>query len=276
MIIEELNLKTPIVIDPMATSDEAIELMWHHDIRHLLVADHDGFVGLVTDAELLESVGMLLKSERLVLQMPHLNEEVLVADIMETEIPCATPDMLVTDVAHQMLYGKRTAMPVIRGSKPVGIVTETDMLSQFAGTCWLQQSSLHQEPALNFGSRVLKTIPPDATLTDACEILSTRRLRHLPIVEDGRICGLLSDWDVRSAIGRNPSSLTWMDQKVETAMQINIQTLGRRSTMSEAAQMMYQEKLTALPVIEADKTLLGLLTVSDVLRAFCTGSIINC
>ena len=130
MIIRELGLRPPVHISPFSTTDEAIDLMWQNDIRHLLVTDRDGFVGLVTDGDLLESVGMLTRAERECL-FPGASEEILVADIMDAEAICVTPETLLTDAAHHMIYGMRTALPVVEDGELVGILTEMELLGGF-------------------------------------------------------------------------------------------------------------------------------------------------
>ena len=120
----------------------------------------------------------------------------------------------------------------------------------------------------------LITLPKDATLAQARELLHTHRIRHLPIVEGDRLLGILTDRDIRQA---SPSSAAGIstDQTAAFLAQIpaiqamikDVRTVSPYTTIEEAARLMLEHKIGCLPVTEADR-LVGIITETDILGVF--------
>lgn len=266
MKINEVGVRCPVTISPLASTDEAVRLMWELDVRHLLAVDRQGLVGIVTDADLLESVGMLTCAERRSIGPSMSLEEIIVADIMDAECPCAHLDDDVNEAAGRMVLAQRTALPVVEGSQLMGVLADMDLLELFAGVCWLDRSSPHGEPVSHYASLVHKTVGPFDTLATACTKLSQGRIRHLPVVDGDRFVGLISDGDLRRAIGQHASG--WQALPVAEFMLTGTQTLRPKDSLLCAAEVMCMERLTALPIVTRDGALSGIITGSDLLRAF--------
>ena len=273
MYIRELALHKPLTVSPYHTTDEAIELMWINDVRHLLVVDSRGLAGLVTDGDLLESVGMLMQVERECLATSPC-EEVLVADIMDTEATCVTPGELLTDAAHHMIYGRRTALPVVDGERLLGIVTETDMLRLLTSPSWEGRAAFNEEPIINHSSRILRTVSRHDQVRRVCEKLNGSKQPHVLVVEDGRLVGLISDWDVRMAIGRSEIG-EWLTLPLTEIMVTGVQTLRPDDSLGTAASLMYEETLSAVPITTRDGLLMSMITVTDLLRVFVGDAVIH-
>lgn len=274
MQIRDIALRPPVTISPFHSTDEAIHLMWKHDIRHLLVIDREGLAGLVNDGDLLESVGMLTLAERRAIGASVCTEEIIIADIMDAEAPCVGLGTLVTDAVHRMVYERRTALPVVDAGGLCGVVTDSDAVQLFTGMSWLDQNTPHQEPVIHFGSHVLATVEPDDTLETACIKLSGHEHRHLPVAAYGRFIGLLSDWDIRAAIGQCPPG-EWIKLPVAKFMATGVRTIRPEMTLLQVARLMWQDKLAALPITTNSGELRGLVTVPDLLRAFVGRALVH-
>jgi CBS domain-containing protein len=273
MTVRELTLGPPVSIAPLATTDEAIALMWRHDVRHLLVADRQGLAGVVSDGDLLESVGMLMRAERECL-VAGACEEILVADVMDAEASCVTPDTPLTDAAHHMIYGVRTALPVMIGTRLAGIVTEPDLLGLFAGPDAPGWAAMHEEQVIDHCSRMLQTVSRDDCVRKVCERLNGGKHRSVLVVENGRLVGMVSDWDVRLAIGRSPVG-EWLNLPLAEIMVAHPRTLRPDDTLDAAARLMRDHSMVAVPVTTPDGLLLGVITVTDLLRVFVADAVIH-
>jgi acetoin utilization protein AcuB len=117
-------------------------------------------------------------------------------------------------------------------------------------------------------------VAPDRPLAEALRLTRARRIRHLPVVEDGAVIGMVSDRDVRLAM---PSPLTEPDSErvdflertpVSAVMNREVVTLGPFDAVEDAAKEMRRLRIGALPVVDAEGRLLGILSESDVLDAF--------
>ena len=267
MKINEVGVRCPVTISPLASTDDAIRLMWEYDVRHLLAVDREGLVGIVTDTDLLESVGMLTRAERQTIGTSLCLEEIIVADIMDTECPRVHLDDEVTEAAASMAHTQRPALPVVEGCRLMGVLTDNDLLELFAGVCWLDRGSPHGEPVSNYSSQVLRTVGPFDKLSTACAKLAQGQIRYLPVVDGERFVGLVSDWDIRTAIADHPSG-SWQNLPVAECMRTGTQTLRPTDSLLCAAEVMRMEGLTALPIATREGRLVGMITGSDLLRAF--------
>jgi CBS domain-containing protein len=116
------------------------------------------------------------------------------------------------------------------------------------------------------------TLKPEDTLDLANDLISLGRIRHIPVVEDGRLIGLLT---ARDLIGAAASQIFGLKQKRKSAllktilikdvMKKNVITVSPRTSIKEAARLMAKKKIGCVPVVETG-ALVGLLTTTDILR----------
>lgn len=136
-------------------------------------------------------------------------------------------------------------------------------------------SSPPKKHGLLVGQRMTRnvvSIGPEATLMDARGLLDRRRIRHLPVVEAGRLVGLLSDRDVRQASlptagrpGQEADALLSLI-RVRDVMAREVTTISPSASVGQASKLLVAEKVGALPVLHAG-ALVGILTVVDALEA---------
>jgi CBS domain-containing protein len=116
------------------------------------------------------------------------------------------------------------------------------------------------------------TLKPDDTLDLANDVISLGRIRHIPVVEDGRLIGLITERDL---IGAAASHIFGLKQKSKSAllksvlikevMKKRIVTVEPDMPIKNAAQLMANKKVGCVPVV-SDGALVGLVTTTDILR----------
>ncbi len=117
------------------------------------------------------------------------------------------------------------------------------------------------------------TIPPEAPLLEAAELLRQHRIRHLPVVREGRVCGILSDRDVKLAMPPPESGSVTVDPfkayelPVSEIMTTEVITIASGGSVADAVRLMLRRKISCLPVTQGDH-LVGILTETDLLNAF--------
>ncbi len=119
-----------------------------------------------------------------------------VADVLTlkgSEVVTVTPDQSI-DTASRILAQKRIgALPVIdEWRRLVGIISERDIVRGLA---------LHGNAVLfltvgELMTRGVKTCSPEELIVSLMETMTNRRIRHLPVLRDGRLCGIVSIGDV--------------------------------------------------------------------------------
>lgn len=118
------------------------------------------------------------------------------------------------------------------------------------------------------------TVDPKDSLQKVVELLRRRDIRSVPVVESGKLVGIVTDRDVRQVapgypllrdeeeIHRYMKNLT-----VTAAMTADPMTIAPEAPLVEAAKILETYRISSLPVVERTK-LVGMLTVTDLLRAF--------
>jgi acetoin utilization protein AcuB len=115
-------------------------------------------------------------------------------------------------------------------------------------------------------TRDVLTVPPWLPIADAWRILSRERIRHLPVVEHGRLVGILSDRDLLLAgtADDKADDLVFPNETVGTILTPRPITCNPATTVAEAARIMIDKKIDALPVVSGVR-LIGLVTSTDLL-----------
>jgi len=121
----------------------------------------------------------------------------------------------------------------------------------------------------------LVTLSPKASVAEALTLCRERRIRHIPIVEEGRLIGIVSDRDLRDAspaLGDAERASTLQEIRVGDVMTREVSTTVPEESIENVAQEMYELKIGSLPVVaeEDEEKLLGIVTSSDVMRALVT------
>ena len=118
------------------------------------------------------------------------------------------------------------------------------------------------------------TISPEAGLDRALVMMRTQRIRHLPVIEEGVLVGIVTDRDLRLSMVEMegpqaaPKGLYLPAlQKVRSIMITRVRTVHPEDTVQRAAALMNEHKIGALPVLaQGGKRVEGILTETDMLR----------
>jgi acetoin utilization protein AcuB len=109
-----------------------------------------------------------------------------------------------------------------------------------------------------------QSIGPTSSLASARRLMTQHRVRHLPVVDGGRIVGQLSERDlflVESFPNVNPT-----DVRVEEAMVHDVFTVGPETPVGEVVETMIERKLGSAVVCEGERVV-GVFTTIDALQA---------
>src|ERR1700675_739653 len=127
--------------------------------------------------------------------------------------------------------------------------------------------------------RSLVTVAHDAGLGPAENLMRTRRIRHLPVLDRARrLIGILTDRDLRRALldpalHERPRQLPGSLERVKVRDVMTIGALAVRPEMDarEAARIMHERDVGALPVVANEGRIVGMLTATDVMQHLVSG-----
>ena len=122
------------------------------------------------------------------------------------------------------------------------------------------------------------TIDPHDMIDRVFFLIHYEKVRHLPVVEKGKVVGMVSDRDMYKALGPKSNSnaieanktgtqLHVIPKKVQNIMRRGVISVSPDTLASDAAALMADNKIGALPVLKNEK-LVGILSSTDILRVF--------
>lgn len=118
-------------------------------------------------------------------------------------------------------------------------------------------------------ARAVVTLTPESTAGEALALCRERRIRHLPVVEDGRLVGIVSDRDLRSAtpaLGDPERAAALGEIRVGDVMAREVVTAAPDDPIDAAANTMRERGINCLPILDGDD-LVGIVTSSDVMES---------
>ncbi|MDI6773965.1 MAG: CBS domain-containing protein [Verrucomicrobiota bacterium] len=118
-------------------------------------------------------------------------------DIMTTAVITADPDMLLTDVIKLLLRWRISGVPVVDATgRLVGVITEHDVMNfAFSGNA----RDTRVSEAM---TKDVTVFPPDTPVEALANWCASKRIRRAPIVEDGRVVGIVSRHDILREMNR--------------------------------------------------------------------------
>lgn len=110
-------------------------------------------------------------------------------------------------------------------------------------------------------------------ISSAHQVMRENNVRRLPVVDDGELVGIVTIGDVREASPSDATTLSiwelnylWSQLTVEKIMTRNLLTVKPDSPILDAAEIMLEHKVSGLPVVDDNGSLLGIITESDIFR----------
>jgi len=117
------------------------------------------------------------------------------------------------------------------------------------------------------------TVTPETTLPAVEQLMVSKTIRRVPVVDNGRLVGIVTYGDIRNARPSAVSSLNIWELnylitriKMSEIMTRDPITVSPETTIGEAAQKMLANMISGLPVLDSQGHLVGIITESDIFR----------
>ena len=275
MNISEIMTREVVSAQPNCPLDDAIKLFEAHRFRHLPVIEDSRLVGIVSDRDIALATGWILSNYRATNDnsAPDRVSQVMTRDVHS--LPAAAE---ASDAADLILEHRISALPILEEGVVVGLVSTSDLIrvatDRETSSDWrLREGALVDD----WMSRDVKSVSPDTTMLDALDLCKLTGVRHLPVIDDGRLVGMISDRDLRFGLGQEiASDLVAQDEgrmeevsvPITGLMTPQVTTVELGASLQVAAERMLSGGFSALPVVQGDE-LIGMLTQTDLLRSCC-------
>jgi acetoin utilization protein AcuB len=112
-------------------------------------------------------------------------------------------------------------------------------------------------------TKELITIHPDDKLSMVLEAFKTKKIHHLPVIEDGKLVGLITTSDL---MWLNRSFDDYSSIQVSDVMTRKLATLEPSAKIGTAAEIFLENWFHALPIVDENELLVGIVTSFDILR----------
>lgn len=194
-----------------------------------------------------------IRSDRLVTSR-HVWLEV--KDVMSKDVIAISSDETVVSAAKRMSENNISCIVVVNNGSIMGILTEKDLLTMIAG----KDKDFDKITVAEVMSSSVDSIPPDLSVFDAGKIMDAKHIRRLPILEDERLVGIVTQTDLTQAL---ISYDKW--KNVTEIMSRDIAVIQTKATVAEAAEIMTPRNISCVVALEGNEVQ-GIITERDLLK----------
>jgi CBS domain-containing protein len=113
-------------------------------------------------------------------------------EVMNSPVLTIDSDEAVHKAAHIMSMSNIGSLIVTQSGKPVGIITERDILKKVVATC----RDVRHVKASDIMSKSLKTADQNMDLVNAANLMIKNEIKRLPVIEDGKLVGMVTFTDL--------------------------------------------------------------------------------
>jgi CBS domain-containing protein len=187
--VKSIMRPNPPTVEDVATINRAIELMKQHRVGGLPVVDiANRVLAIVTEKDLLSVFGRKARGVR-------------VEALMTKEVVTGNGETTIIEAEREMVEKSFRRLPLVSEGRLVGIITAMDIVRFFgSGEVFQHLRSgtilqVLQTPALQIGTKKLVTTSQNADATEAARTMNERNVGALPVVEDEKLIGMLTERD---------------------------------------------------------------------------------
>lgn len=254
LTVGSIMTRKVITVSPESLLQGAHTLLVEHGLRHVLVMERGRVIGVLSERDL----------EPRAPSQPEGGEcRTTVRDRMSICLETVSADESVSRACRRMLERRISCLPVVEAGQLAGILTEFDLLRLFERVCRYSGQDPAVDPRIEERGAMV-VVGPDDTVADALDLSRAKGIRHLPVLRDGWLVGVLSDRDLMPVAGRGEGA----SKRVGELMTRDFVAVEPGTPLSVAAECMVANGFHSLPVL-VQGALRGIVTSADVLAALC-------
>ena len=132
---------------------------------------------------------------------------VLVRDVMSKEVKVVRPDTSIKEVVATMNKFDIGSIVVVQGDRPVGIITERDILRRLVEPCLAPETLT----ARQIMSSPVLTTSETANIEETAKLMARKRVKRLPVINNGKLVGMITYTDI---VAKVPTLLSILEELV--------------------------------------------------------------
>ncbi len=255
MKVKEIMTTNIITVDKDDSLKLVLDLMKKYNITKIPVTEVKKFFGLVTDNVIAYKLGSIRKRGVTASRLHA-------SSVTEKKVQVISPDEEVKNILKSVGEPGPTMLPVVEKEKLIGVVTKADLLPLVTNKNQLYSIMQKKVHTVNLDDRVVH----------ARRIMITNNVARLPVLEEKKLVGIISDIEIALAFASLKKSFSLGRQKhhldellVKDVMRSPVVWSNPSMSIYDAAQLMLKQSVGALPLLENDK-LVGMVTRTDLLK----------
>jgi CBS domain-containing protein len=255
MKVKEIMTTKIISVDKDDSLKHVLDLMKKNDITKIPVLEEKKFFGLVTDNTIAYKLGSIRK-RGITASRLH------ASSVTEKKIITISSEEEVKNILKTVGEPGPTMLPVLEKEKLTGVVTKADLLPLVKSKNSLYTIMQRKVHVVNVNDRVIH----------ARRIMISENIARLPVLEEKKLVGIISDLEIALAFASLKKSYSLGKQKrhldelfVKDVMRSPVIWTKPSISIFEAAQLMINENIGALPLLDNEK-LVGMVTRTDLVK----------
>ena len=255
MKVKDVMTKDVIFVDKDVNLRQVLKLMKKHSITKIPVVEDKKLIGVITDNIIAYKLGSIRKKG---IPASRLHASSVTDKVFET----VSPDTDVKTILKKVGEPGPTMLNVVVDDYLVGVVTKADLLPLVTGDTKLRDIMNKQVITVSSEDRVIH----------ARRIMIDENIARLPVVDDGKLVGVISDTEIAFALADIKRSFTLGRQKhhleellVGDVMKSPAIWTTSNISVTDAAKIMMKKNIGFLPIIE-NENIDGVVTRTDLLK----------
>src|SRR3989344_237150 len=178
------------------------------------------------------------------------------ATIMTREVIFVHHDDPIGLALQKMKISRRGRLPVIRNKKLIGVISEYDITKYFA----------HYDLRVKISEVMTRKplfITHDVSIFDVLRILANSKYRRLPVVEHGRVVGVITASDMLKYLRNSDFNMSELFHPIDTLLRKKVFSVDKNKDLSEAIRLMLIHSVSGLLVLDDYAHFEGIITKSE-------------
>ncbi len=262
-----------IALDVSNNILDARNVMMKYNISRAIITDNKMLVGMVTEKDIIRFVYSFNSS-----RPAH---EIRLGQVMGNKAPITVEDsMSLTSCAKLMLNkGISSLIVTHKNSTDVGIITKTDIVDYYS------KFYKRLNKVRDYMTTSVFSISPDELVIEAIRLLLENKVARIVVIKNDKAIGIITGRDLLPLTSLMSSGFEKYDKKnqfgsniamsslkgilfVGDIMRSSLITILGTEDLAVAAKIMIRNRISGLPVVDKNNKLKGIVTKTDILRAF--------